>query len=69
MFEQACLHHLHQIKVKLGISGIASSVYAWSRKPYTDSDGNEWNDGQIDLIIDRSDGVINLCEMKYANVV
>ena len=30
-------------------------------------DGNEWNGGQIDLIIDRSDGVMNLCEMKYAN--
>ena len=30
-------------------------------------DGNEWSGGQIDLIIDRSDRVINLCEMKYSN--
>lgn len=66
-FEQVCLHHVNQIKKKLGISGIASSVYAWSQKPYTDKDGNEWDGGQIDLIIDRADGVMNLCEMKYSS--
>ena len=66
-FEQVCLHHIKQIKKKLGISGIASNVYAWSQKAYTDADGNEWNGGQIDLIIDRSDDVMNLCEMKYSN--
>ena len=31
-FEQVCLHHIKQIKVKLGISGIISNVYAWSHK-------------------------------------
>ncbi len=66
-FEQVCLHHIAQIKKKLGIAGILSNVYAWSRKSFTDSDGSEWDGGQIDLIIDRSDGVMNLCEMKYSN--
>ena len=66
-FEQVCLNHIEQIKNKLGISGIMSNVYAWSKKAYTDTDGNEWEGGQIDLIIDRNDGVINLCEMKYSN--
>ena len=66
-FEQVCLHHINQIKVKLGIPGIACNIYAWKQKAYTDVDGNEWDGGQIDLIIDRSDRVINLCEMKYSN--
>ena len=65
-FEQVCLHHIEQIKDKLGISGILSNVYAWSTRPFTDISGNEWRGGQIDLIIDRSDHVMNLCEMKYA---
>ena len=66
-FEQTCLHHIDQIKNKLGISGIQSDVYAWSEKAYTDIEGNHWDGGQIDLIIDRSDNVMNLCEMKYSN--
>ena len=65
-FEQVCLHHINQIKAKLGISGILSNVYAWSRKAGKDSEGNEWRGGQIDLIIDRNDDVMNLCEMKYS---
>ena len=65
-FEQVCLHHINQIKQKLGISGILSNAYAWSSKAFTDDDGTEWKGGQIDLIIDRNDNVMNLCEMKYS---
>lgn len=65
-FEQVCLNHIPQIKEKLGISGILSNVYAWSRRKFEDSDGTEWNGGQIDLIIDRNDDVMNICEMKYS---
>ncbi len=57
-FEQVCIHHVDQIKQALGISGIASNVCSWSYK--SDSQG-----AQIDLIIDRSDKSIDLCEMKY----
>jgi len=53
-FEQVCLHHISQIKSRLGISGILSNVYSWSRTPFTDKDGAEWRGGQIDLIIDRA---------------
>ncbi len=66
-FEQVCLHHIRQIKLKLGISGILSNVYAWSMKAYTDANGSHWDGGQIDLIIDRKDDVMNLCEMKYSS--
>lgn len=57
-FEQLCLMHISQIKRKLGISGISTEVFAWRSK--------EFDPGvQIDLLIARKDGVINLCEMKY----
>ncbi len=66
-FEQVCLNHIPQIKEKLGISGILSNSYAWNRKAFTDSNGTEWTGGQIDLIIDRNDDVMNICEMKYSS--
>ena len=60
-FERICLLHSRQIKAALGISGIISSEYSWF------VEGDEKNPGaQIDLLIDRSDGVINLCEIKFS---
>ena len=61
-FERLCLWHLPQIKQALGINGIASSVHAWSTPPTDEHEGT-----QIDLLIDRGDHVINLCEMKFAS--
>lgn len=62
-FERVCLQHISQIKKALGISGVRSNVYSWR------SEANE-NKGidktQIDLLIDRNDGVINLCEIKFS---
>ncbi len=66
-FEQVCLHHTEQIKKSLGISGIISNVHSWSCRPFTDKNGTAWQGGQVDLVIDRSDGVINLCEIKYVS--
>lgn len=61
-FEMVCLHHIPQIKKGLGISGVLSNVCAWSAKAEQGS-----RDGaQIDLIIDRMDNVVNLCEMKFS---
>lgn len=58
-FEQVCLHHINQIKDALGISGIQTETSAWinpdTKEPV-----------QIDLVIDRADRVINLCEMKFS---
>lgn len=61
-FEQVCLAHIRQIKNKLGISGILSGVASWKSKKT--EDGNKG--AQIDLLIDRNDNVINICEMKYS---
>ncbi|MBQ9605563.1 MAG: AAA family ATPase [Lachnospiraceae bacterium] len=60
-YEQVCRDHIGEIKKKLGISGVLSEVSVWSRK------GDEENSGaQVDLLIDRRDRVINICEIKYA---
>ena len=64
-FEQTCLHHIRQIKNAMGISGVLSNVCSWQSKPFVDKDGTKWKGGQIDLIIDRADNVVSLCEMKY----
>lgn len=66
-FEQVCFHHVRQIKKALGISGILSNVYSWSSQPFVDASGAKWKGGQVDMLIDRADGVINLCEVKYAH--
>ena len=63
-FEQVCLHHIPQIKAKLGISGVLGNVCSWIGTQ-KDSDGNTIQSGQIDLLIDRNDDVINVCEIKY----
>lgn len=65
-FEQVCFHHVAQIKKALGISGILSNVYSWSCRPFVATDGSEWKGGQIDMLIDRADGAIDICEMKFA---
>ncbi len=63
-FELVCLTHLQQIKQALGISGISTSASAWR---YTASKENsEDNGAQIDLVIDRGDHTINLCEIKFS---
>jgi hypothetical protein len=62
-FERVCLQHVEQIKAALGISGVLSNVYSW-RTEANEEKGIEKT--QIDLLIDRNDGVINLCEMKFS---
>lgn len=59
-FEQVCLMHVKQIKYKLGISGVLSNVASWQSSDLK-------NGAQIDLLIDRGDRIINLCEIKYAS--
>lgn len=61
VFETVCLNHASQIKAAIGISGIESNEYAW-RSSQSDPGA------QIDLLIDRNDNVINICEMKYSTV-
>lgn len=62
-FEQVCMDHILPIKKKLGISGVLSEESSW----YSSRQGGESSSGaQIDLLIDRRDQVINLCEVKFS---
>lgn len=61
-FENICLTHIDQIRKALGISGIFTKVSTFYAKPLDGMPG-----AQIDLIIDRSDHSINICEMKFSN--
>lgn len=59
-FENTCLLHIDSIKKALGISGIYSEIASWRCQ-------NKEENAQIDLLIDRKDGVISVCEMKFSN--
>ena len=58
-FERLCLTHTDCIKKALGISGVQTQSSAW-----IGVSGNQ--KAQVDLVIDRRDRVINLCEMKFS---
>lgn len=66
-FEMVCLHHIPQIKKALGIGGVLTNACSWQTKAIVDKDGTSWNGTQIDLLLERADKVINLCEMKYCS--
>lgn len=65
-FEQVCLHHIKQIKRALGIEGVQANVCVWSQQAKDSTNAKNTEGAQIDLVIDRRDQTINLCEMKFS---
>jgi len=59
-FERLCMSHMGQIKQRLGISGVITNVCAFRSSV-------KKGGAQIDIVIDRRDDTINLCECKYSN--
>ena len=60
-FEEVVFGHIDQVKHSLGISGVVTRESSWT------VEGDNENPGmQIDLVIDRDDRVINICEMKFS---
>jgi hypothetical protein len=59
-FERLCYQHISQIKRALKLEAIESAVYPW-----TMSDKKEG--AQIDMLLDRADRVVNVCEIKFTN--
>ena len=62
-FERLCLQHQRQLRSALGLSAIHTEMYGWRH------DGDEvYPEGaQIDLLIDRADNIVNVCEMKFSD--
>ncbi|MCD8387603.1 MAG: AAA family ATPase [Bacteroidales bacterium] len=58
-FERVCKAHVAQIKDALGIPKVATESYVWRSSTMKPA-------AQVDLIIDRRDDFINLCEIKYS---
>ena len=62
-FELLCKDHIRQIKRAMGIEGVVSEEYDWfTRKKDNKKDERG---AQIDLLIDRRDMTVNICEMKF----
>ncbi len=61
-FESICLKHIPQIKKALGIAGVYSEQSAWR---YVAKEADEQG-AQVDLLLDRQDNCINLCEIKFS---
>ena len=58
-FELLCLVHLEEMKRALGIDRILNDASAWRSR-------TAGANTQIDLVIERADRNINLCEMKFS---
>jgi uncharacterized protein len=61
-FETLCHKHVDAIKKALGIAAVYTEIYSFSVPGTTETEGF-----QIDLLIDRKDNCINLCEIKFHN--
>jgi uncharacterized protein len=59
-FETFCHKHIDDIKRVLGITAVYTEIYSFSSVGSSDTEGV-----QIDLLIDRKDECINLCEIKF----
>lgn len=58
-YERICMAHVPQIKRALGLEAISTLCYSWRSKTSAPS-------SQIDIIIERADRIVNICEVKYS---
>jgi hypothetical protein len=61
-FEAICYKHIHEITQALDINHLVMGVSGWRTKKHEGQPG-----AQIDMLIERNDNAINLCEIKYHN--
>jgi hypothetical protein len=62
-FENICIKHISQIKKTLQIGGVYTTISSWLQPGSESAAG-----AQIDLLIDRADHCINICEIKFSTV-
>ncbi|MDO4511667.1 MAG: ATP-binding protein [Bacteroidales bacterium] len=58
-FENVCTEHVREIKHALRIDAISTLNYSWRSKESLPG-------AQIDIVIERADGIVNICEVKYS---
>ena len=59
-YERICMAHIGQIKHALRIDAISTLNYSWRSKTSTPA-------AQIDIVIERADKIVNICEVKYSH--
>ena len=59
-FERVCMMHVQQLKRALRIDMVSSKCYSWRSR-------NSSPKAQIDMVLERADGVFNIFEMKYSD--
>lgn len=64
-FESTCLKHAREIQRALRIENLVTDVGSWRHIPRKKSSTRQG--AQVDLLFDRRDGVINLCEIKFSD--
>jgi len=62
-FESICLKHVQKMKAALGIAMVETTDAPWR---YQTNAKSQYPGAQIDLLIDRRDATINICEMKFS---
>jgi hypothetical protein len=63
-FESLCFKHASAIRSAIGIADVQAQLASWR---YAAMPGSDDEGAQIDLLLDRADGCINLCEIKYSS--
>ncbi len=61
-YENICFQHIDKIKAALGISGVHTRYLSFIVKATDEHEG-----AQVDLLIDRMDNAISICEVKFYN--
>lgn len=61
-FESLCFKHLQAIRRAIGIADVETHAASWRYVGKTDTDEEG---AQIDLLLDRADHCINICEIKF----
>jgi len=62
-FEGICMKHVAQLKKAMGFEAVYAEESVWRHSPKSSSEKGR----QIDLLLDRADNSINLCEMKFSD--
>jgi hypothetical protein len=63
-FESICFKHLQAIRSAIGIADVETNAVSWRYIAKTDTDEEG---AQIDLLLDRADHCINVCEIKFSD--
>lgn len=63
-FESICFKHLQAIRSAMGIADVETLAASWR---YVGKANSDEEGAQIDLLLDRADHCINLCEIKFSD--